>query len=90
LLGPAARVGTQQNALLVMKLTDHEQLLPPIGLQPRKPCVSGDQQVERIKIAPNIVKLTTYGCFDPRPECPFLLSPPRSLQLFVPRVKRSP
>jgi hypothetical protein len=50
LLGHAARVGIQQNALLVMKLTDHEQLLPPMGLQARKRCTRGDQRVDRIKI----------------------------------------
>jgi hypothetical protein len=81
-VGHAARGGIQQNALLVMKLTDHEQLLPPMGLQDRKPCTRGDQRVDRIKIAPNIVKLAAYCCFDPRPAGPFLLLLRRNLRLW--------
>jgi hypothetical protein len=67
----AARVGIQQHAMLVMKHTDHEQLLPPMSLQARKPCARSDQRVDRIKTAPNLVNLATYCCVNSRPALLF-------------------
>ncbi len=48
--GHAARLGIQQDVLLAMKLTDHEHLPPPMGLQTGKQCQRSDQSVDGIKI----------------------------------------
>ena len=59
----AARLGVQQDALLAVQLADHEQFLPPMGLQARKHCTKSDQGIDSIKIALQMVELTAYCGF---------------------------
>ena len=47
-----------------MQLADHEQFLPPMGLQARKHGTRSDQGIDSIKIPLQIVELTAYGGFD--------------------------
>jgi hypothetical protein len=62
-IGYAARLGVQQDALLSVQLADHEQFLPPMGLQARKHGTRSDQGIDSIKIPLQIVELSVYGSF---------------------------
>jgi len=49
-VGHAAAFGVQQDALLVVQLADHEQLVPPVCRQARKACARSDQSIDGIEI----------------------------------------
>jgi hypothetical protein len=49
-VGHAAGLGIQQDALRAVKLTDHKELPPQMGLQARKSCTRSDQGIVCIKI----------------------------------------
>ncbi len=47
-IGDAARLGIEQDALLMVQLTDHEKFLPLMRLEARKECASSDQSINGI------------------------------------------
>ena len=49
LIGNAARLGAEQDALLPVQLADHKKILPPMRLETRKACPGCDQSVYGIK-----------------------------------------
>jgi hypothetical protein len=62
-VGNAACLSVQEDAVLSVWLTDHEQFMPSMRLQLRKSCLICDQGVNGIKIMPQIAKLEAYSAF---------------------------
>ncbi|MCP9889145.1 hypothetical protein KBY96_14580 [Cyanobium sp. ATX 6A2] len=61
-VGHAAGLGIQQDALLTVQLANNKELPPPMGLQARKHCPRGDQDINGIKIPLQVIELAAYGC----------------------------